>query len=129
MSEEKKELPEPEPIPFPDEPRPPVGDIAFGTPEEQAAPKPQPPAKPPMVPKEIAEGAPAFEAGAGVMAAQAAISGVETLAQAAQSPQGSIGAFLPAAGGGGQDYAARAVQQSMLAALNSAGRIASRLGG
>lgn len=119
----------PEPQPFPDEPRQPVGDVAFGT-GEDAAPAP----KKPMVPPKVAAGAPAVAksatgVGIGVVAAQAAIAGVEMLGEAAKSPQGSIGAFIPGGGGGGQDYAGQAVQRAMLAALNSAGHISSRFGG
>ncbi len=121
----------PQPAEFPDEPRPAVGDVAFGTGEDMTPPMP-------MVPKAVAVGAPpiaeaeiAGGVGLGAFAAQAAVAGVEMIGEAAKSPQGSIGAFLPGGGGGGggQDYAGAALSRAMLAALNAAGNIPTRFGG
>lgn len=59
----------------------------------------------------------------------AAIEGAKALMAAAKSPQGSISDYLPVGGGSGQDYAGQAAMQTLMAAINSTGGIASRMGG
>ena len=72
----------------------------------------------------VEEGAAGGPAG---LAAGAAVAGIGFADSAAKSPSGSISQFLPAPGGGGQDYAGQAAMQALMAAINS--RIARRLGG
>ena len=80
------------------------------------------------IPASVASGA--LWAGLGIGAVTAGMAGIQALGAAVKSPQGSISGFMPGGGGGGgADYAADAMSQSMLAALNSAGKISTRLGG
>ena len=101
----------------------------------KATPTPPPIAAAPQALAQAASAAAPIEAaagpvGLGVAAGQLAVAGAETLINASQSQSGSIAGYLPASGGGGgTDYAGQAFQRSILAALNKAGGLATRMGG
>ena len=83
-----------------------------------------------VAPEAIGAGAAEGAAGGPVgMVGGAAVAGIGMAMSAAKSPSGSISQFLPAPGGGGQDYAGQAAMQALMAAINSSGGIASRMGG
>ena len=97
--------------------------------------EPEPPIKPPAPPS-LASTSPAMAGGLEIGAAAgvaigAAIGGIETIAEAAKSPAGSISAFLPGGGGGGagQDIMGQATKYAILTALRARAGIPSRFGG